>query len=248
MTAPKHQATIILAIDTSRSMTATDVRPNRLTAAKAAARTLVNALPTDGRVGIVGLHATAYMLNTPTDDRSVIRGSLERAHGGRRDGDRRCDRAVDGARPRSATTSDHESTPAARPRRSSCSRTARAPRARSGPLTAAKRAKTAGYTRLHGLRSAPKGGTIKDPATGGLGVRRSGIRARSLKSGEGRRREVVLGTQRDPAAARSTRTSGRRSERSRSSRIWASASSGSRPCSLLGLTRPSLPAVTCWAI
>jgi Ca-activated chloride channel family protein len=74
--ADKRAATIVLAIDTSGSMSATDIKPNRLSAARAAARTLVTALPADGRVGVVAFTRSVHVLNTPTDDRSVITGSL----------------------------------------------------------------------------------------------------------------------------------------------------------------------------
>jgi Ca-activated chloride channel family protein len=74
--ADKRAATIVLAMDTSRSMSATDIKPSRLAAARTAARTLVAALPTDGRVGVVAFTRSVYVLNTPTDDRSVITGSL----------------------------------------------------------------------------------------------------------------------------------------------------------------------------
>jgi len=75
-TVPRHQPTVVLVMDTSRSMSATDVKPNRLEAAKAAARTLVSELPDDGRVGIVAFTRVAHALNAPTDDRTVIAGSL----------------------------------------------------------------------------------------------------------------------------------------------------------------------------
>ncbi|MDX6570089.1 MAG: Ca-activated chloride channel [Gaiellales bacterium] len=74
--ADKRAATIVLAIDTSGSMAATDIKPNRLSAARSAARTLVRALPADGRVGVVGFTRSVYVLNAPTADRSVIAGSL----------------------------------------------------------------------------------------------------------------------------------------------------------------------------
>jgi Ca-activated chloride channel family protein len=74
--ADKRAATIVLAIDTSGSMSATDIKPNRLSAARSAARTLVRALPADGRVGVVAFTRSVHVLNTPTDDRSVITGSL----------------------------------------------------------------------------------------------------------------------------------------------------------------------------
>ena len=164
VTAPKHQATIILAIDTSRSMTATDVRPNRLTAAKAAARTLVNALPTDGRVGIVGFTRTVHTLNTPTDDRSVIRGSLNAltVGGGTAIGDAIVQSTALVKSATTRTTSDTGRPPAAIILLSDGSST----EGKVGPLTAAKRAKTAGIP-VYTVALGTKGGTIKDPATGG---------------------------------------------------------------------------------
>src|SRR5262249_41664495 len=73
---PSDQATLVLAIDTSRSMTATDVKPNRLDAAKAAARTVIERLPGDGQVGIVAFTRDVKVLNAPTTDRGVIASSL----------------------------------------------------------------------------------------------------------------------------------------------------------------------------
>jgi Ca-activated chloride channel family protein len=74
--ADKRAPTIVLAMDTSGSMAATDVKPSRLTVARGAANTLVAALPVDGRVGIIAFTRAVHVLNTPTADRSVIRGSL----------------------------------------------------------------------------------------------------------------------------------------------------------------------------
>jgi Ca-activated chloride channel family protein len=62
LTLPSQQRTIILAIDVSLSMRATDVQPNRLAAAQAAARAFVQDLPPDLRVGIVSFAGTALLV------------------------------------------------------------------------------------------------------------------------------------------------------------------------------------------
>ena len=62
----RHEATIVLAVDTSRSMAATDVRPDRFTAARAAAATFLETLPDSYRVGIVSF-------SPPLNPSSIIR-------------------------------------------------------------------------------------------------------------------------------------------------------------------------------
>ena len=61
--------TIILAIDVSHSMTATDIPPTRLWAAQAAARKFVRGLPRDVRVGIVTFAGNADIVQVPTRNR-----------------------------------------------------------------------------------------------------------------------------------------------------------------------------------
>ena len=82
-------ATVVLAVDSSNSMMATDVRPSRLEAAKVAARTMVGALPPNGRIGIVSFARVPTTLNPPTGDRAVIESSLDalRISGGTAVGD-----------------------------------------------------------------------------------------------------------------------------------------------------------------
>src|ERR1700742_4393264 len=58
--------------DTSGSMLATDVKPNRLTAAKQAARALADKLPRDFRLGLVTFGSTANQLVEPTTDKSRV--------------------------------------------------------------------------------------------------------------------------------------------------------------------------------
>jgi Ca-activated chloride channel homolog len=50
---PRQEATVILAMDSSGSMTATDVEPDRMTAAREAASSFVDGLPDGFRVGVV---------------------------------------------------------------------------------------------------------------------------------------------------------------------------------------------------
>lgn len=67
-TQPKEQATIVLAIDVSNSMMAKDVSPDRITAAKDAARDLINGVPDQMKVGVVAFAGTAQVLTMPTRD------------------------------------------------------------------------------------------------------------------------------------------------------------------------------------
>ena len=71
----KERATIIVALDTSNSMMATDVSPTRLDAAKDAATEFVHNLPASLNVGLVEFHGSAAMLVPPTKDH----GDVERA-------------------------------------------------------------------------------------------------------------------------------------------------------------------------
>ena len=66
----QRQGTVMLVHDVSGSMQATDVKPNRLTAAKEAARTLTRTLPEEFRLGVVSFGTTAQELSGPTTDRS----------------------------------------------------------------------------------------------------------------------------------------------------------------------------------
>lgn len=65
---PIDQNTIVLAVDVSGSMAATDVAPNRLEAAQAAATAFVNLLPSRFDVGVVAFDQTASVLVAPTND------------------------------------------------------------------------------------------------------------------------------------------------------------------------------------
>ncbi len=74
---PREDATVLLTIDVSGSMRATDVSPTRLDAARAAARSFVAQLPEGIRVGIVAFASEPETLVAPTTDRDAIEDALQ---------------------------------------------------------------------------------------------------------------------------------------------------------------------------
>ena len=78
VTLPAQHETIVLAVDVSGSMRATDVQPTRLAAAQAAARAFVDTQPRSTRIGIVSFAGTAQVVQSPTEDREDIRQAIER--------------------------------------------------------------------------------------------------------------------------------------------------------------------------
>jgi Ca-activated chloride channel family protein len=75
---PSQHETVMLAMDVSGSMRATDVEPNRLVAAQAAARTFVDEQPRTTRLGVVAFAATALVVQHPTLNREDILAAIER--------------------------------------------------------------------------------------------------------------------------------------------------------------------------
>jgi Ca-activated chloride channel homolog len=75
--APIEQATVVLVIDTSRSMQAQDVKPSRLEAAKAAARTFMDRVPKRLRVGLVVFSGDVTVTAVPTLDHQRVRQSID---------------------------------------------------------------------------------------------------------------------------------------------------------------------------
>jgi Ca-activated chloride channel family protein len=72
-----NSATILLAIDVSASMCATDVQPNRLTAAQQAAREFVEAQEDGSRMGLVTFAGIAGVLVQPTTDKQALLGAID---------------------------------------------------------------------------------------------------------------------------------------------------------------------------
>lgn len=75
---PSEYMTLILAMDVSRSMLATDIKPNRIAAAQDAARAFVNDLPRAVRLGIVSFAGTAFVVQPPTDNREDLLAAIDR--------------------------------------------------------------------------------------------------------------------------------------------------------------------------
>ena len=78
VTLPSQFLTIILAMDVSRSMLATDVEPTRISAAQAAAKAFITDLPKNVRLGIVTFAGTASVVQTPTENREEMLAAINR--------------------------------------------------------------------------------------------------------------------------------------------------------------------------
>jgi Ca-activated chloride channel family protein len=81
---PRERATIILAIDTSLSMEATDVEPSRLRAAQVAAKQFIELLPPRLNVGLVTFNGTALVRVAPTQDREELAAAIDQLRLGER--------------------------------------------------------------------------------------------------------------------------------------------------------------------
>ena len=74
---PREEATIVLAMDVSRSMKANDVEPTRLDAARTAAKTFLDEVPEKFRVGVVSFATRAAVGVAPTEDRELVVTALD---------------------------------------------------------------------------------------------------------------------------------------------------------------------------
>jgi Ca-activated chloride channel family protein len=74
---PRERAVVMVAIDTSTSMLLTDVAPDRITVAKAAAQDFIADLPAEVEVGLVAYNATAELVAAPTSDHDVVAAAVD---------------------------------------------------------------------------------------------------------------------------------------------------------------------------
>jgi len=74
---PRERATIIIAVDVSFSMQATDVEPTRLAAAKIAASSFVDLVPSKLNIGLVAFSGTAQVLVPPTTDHTLLKRNID---------------------------------------------------------------------------------------------------------------------------------------------------------------------------
>jgi Ca-activated chloride channel homolog len=75
---PSRQGTVILAFDVSNSMRADDLKPTRMTAAKAAAKKFVTKQPKNIKIGIVAFSDGAIAAQQPSLDRKSVTESIDR--------------------------------------------------------------------------------------------------------------------------------------------------------------------------
>ena len=78
VTLPSQHETVILSMDVSGSMRATDVQPTRLAAAQAAAKAFISEQPRTTRVGIVSFAGTAAVVQPPTQNREDLIAAIDR--------------------------------------------------------------------------------------------------------------------------------------------------------------------------
>ena len=78
ITLPSTQQTVMLAMDVSGSMRATDVQPNRLVAAQNAAKSFLKELPRHVKVGIVAFAGSAQLAQLPTVNREDLVSAIDR--------------------------------------------------------------------------------------------------------------------------------------------------------------------------
>lgn len=74
---PRERATVVMAVDVSMSMEATDIEPTRFEAMQVAAKDFVDVLPEEINLGLVAFSGTATTLVTPTTDRGQVRAAID---------------------------------------------------------------------------------------------------------------------------------------------------------------------------
>ncbi|MGI8608741.1 MAG: VWA domain-containing protein [Candidatus Dormibacteria bacterium] len=78
----RNDSSVMLIVDTSGSMDATDVQPTRLEAARTAAHSLINQLPSNARVGLVSFASSPVLQAPLTDNRETVATALDNLQAG----------------------------------------------------------------------------------------------------------------------------------------------------------------------
>jgi Ca-activated chloride channel family protein len=78
VTLPSDEGTVILTMDVSGSMRADDLKPSRLDAAKAAARSFIEKQPSGVKIGVVSFSDNAFLVQAPTTDKEAVTASINR--------------------------------------------------------------------------------------------------------------------------------------------------------------------------
>ena len=78
----RNDAAVVLVIDVSGSMAATDVQPTRLDAARSAANSLIDQLPSNARIGLVSFNSYATVESPLTDDKNAVKDAVSGLHSG----------------------------------------------------------------------------------------------------------------------------------------------------------------------
>jgi Ca-activated chloride channel homolog len=74
---PRREATVVLAIDVSNSMAATDIKPSRIGAAKVAAEDFVREQPAGVQIGVVSFGPSAVIVQTPSFDHALALQAID---------------------------------------------------------------------------------------------------------------------------------------------------------------------------
>jgi len=80
VTLPSEEGTVILSMDVSGSMRATDIKPSRMEAVKEAARIFINKRPRHVKIGLVAFSGTAELIQPPTTDNDQLLAAVNRLH------------------------------------------------------------------------------------------------------------------------------------------------------------------------
>jgi Ca-activated chloride channel family protein len=74
---PRERATVVMAVDVSLSMQATDIEPDRFQAMQSAGKEFVDVLPDRINLGLVSFAGTATTLVPPTTDRAAVANAID---------------------------------------------------------------------------------------------------------------------------------------------------------------------------